>query len=72
MSGMSGLDRYLEPPSCNDIEVELTDVVCKECGLEQDVVCHTHTDECEWECAECDTLNTSYWDDDPINGRGWF
>ena len=71
MSGMSGLDRYLEPPSCNDIEVELT-VECKECGLEQDVVCQTHTDEADWECIDCGEPGTSYWDDDPINGRGWF
>lgn len=69
MSHLPGLDAYLTPP--DPLEVDLNDVVCTECGLEQDVVCYTLNDECEWECAECTTLNTAYWDDDPYNGRGW-
>lgn len=68
---MSGLDRYLEPPSCRMTEVELTEVVCDECHLEQDVTAYTNSDEAEWECVECGKQNVAYWDDDPVDGAGW-
>ena len=68
---MSGLDRYLEPPSCRMVEVELAEVVCDECGVEQDATAYTNSDEAEWQCGNCETFNTAYWDDDPVDGSGW-
>lgn len=68
MSGMSGLDRYLEPPSCDIVEVEVI-ADCEECWVEQDVTAYAEGDEAVWNCPDCGHSNTAYWDDDP---GAWF
>lgn len=70
MSRLSGLDAYLTPP--DPVEVELTDRECGECETVQDVSTYADGDEATWECCDCGTLNTAYWDEDPETGRGWF
>lgn len=53
-------------------QVTLHDVTCTGCDTEQDVEAAVEGDEAEWECAECKDMNVSYYDDAPLNGRGWF
>lgn len=71
MAGLSGLDRYLEPPSCRVEEVEI-DAECDACGEELTVDAVQDGDEQHWTCPLCGAKNTEYWDDDPVKGRGWF
>lgn len=70
---LPGYDAWLERPyrEAERQEVDLNDVVCEECKLEQDVTAYSNSDEAEWECVECGHDNVAYWDDDPIRGRGW-
>jgi hypothetical protein len=69
MHHLPGLDAYLTPP--DPIEVELVDAECGECGTVQDVSTYSNSDEADWECCKCGSMNTAYYDEDPEAGRGW-
>lgn len=69
MQRLRGLDAYLTPR--DPVEIELSDVECAECGIEQDVTAFVDGDEANWNCPDCGHGNTTYWDDDPAGMRGW-
>ena len=70
---LPGYDAWLEKPyaDAEAPEVQLQDVECEECCTVQDVTASLWGDEAEWECVACETTNTTFWDDDPEDERGW-